>query len=67
MEGPNQKTIAIEIKTKSKVNLRDFQHIETLKHELGDNFHQGFVVYQGHDVLPFGENMWAIPFAKLWS
>lgn len=31
------------------------------------HFHQGFVVYQGRDVLPFGENMWAIPFTKLWS
>lgn len=52
---------------KSKVTLRDFKHIETLQHELGDAFHQGFVVYQGNDVLSFGKNMWAIPFAKLWS
>ncbi|MDF1684730.1 MAG: ATP-binding protein [Legionellaceae bacterium] len=67
LEGPNQKTIAIEVKAKSKVSLRDFQHIETLQLEIGDAFHQGFVVYQGNDVLSFGKNIWAIPFAKLWS
>lgn len=67
LEGPSQKTVAIEVKAKSKVSLRDFQHIETLKHELGENFQKGFVLYQGTDVLPFGENMWAIPFSKLWA
>lgn len=67
LEDPNQKTICIEVKAKSKVTLRDFKHIETLQLELGDTFHQGFVVYQGNDVLSFGKNMWAIPFAKLWS
>ncbi len=67
LEGPDQKIVAVEVKTKSKVSLRDFQHLETLKQELGENFHQGFVVYQGTDVLPFGKDMWAIPFSKLWS
>ena len=67
LEGPKQKIVAIEVKAKSKVSLRDFQHLETLQQELSENFHKGFVVYQGTDVLPFGENMWAIPFSKLWS
>lgn len=66
LEGPEQKIVAVEVKAKSKVSLRDFQHIETLQQALGSNFHQGLVVYQGTDVLPFGKDMWAIPFSKLW-
>jgi uncharacterized protein len=67
LEGPDQKIVGIEVKAKSKVSLRDFQHLETLKQALGKSFHKGFVVYQGADVLPFGEDMWAIPLSKLWS
>ncbi len=67
LEGPNGKIVAIEVKATSKASKKDFRHIETFKADIGDKFHMGFVVYQGKDIVPFGDNVFAIPMNSLWQ
>lgn len=65
LEGPRNHVICIEIKTKTKVTAQDFQQLESLKAELGKQFKRGFVLYSGHEVIPFGQDLWAVPLAIL--
>ncbi len=66
LEGPEGRVVAIEVKAASKVSAKDFRHIQSLKSDLGERFYQGFVVYQGADVVPFGKDLFAVPLSALW-
>jgi predicted AAA+ superfamily ATPase len=37
------------------------------KDTLRDKFKKGIVVYTGNEILPFGDNLWAIPVNCLWE
>lgn len=67
LEGTQNHIVAIEVKGKTKVTADDFRHLEAIKDDLGKKFHRGFVLYQGSNILPFGEDMWALPLAMLWN
>jgi len=67
LEGSQSHIVGIEVKAKSKVSNRDFQQLEALRNELGKKFQCGFVLYQGVDILPFGEKLWAVPLSALWN
>lgn len=67
LEGPQNQVVGIEVKSNSKVSARDFKHLEALKGDLSDKFERGFVIYLGSDIIPFGEDMWAIPITALWG
>jgi uncharacterized protein len=66
IEG-NDHLLAIEIKSGLSVRKADFKHIEWFQQNLAkDKTVIGLVLYAGEHVLPFGENLWALPFACLW-
>jgi uncharacterized protein len=67
LEGPQNHIVGIEVKANSKVTHKDFAHLESLKEDLGAQFQRGFVLYQGTDIAPFGERMWALPLSVLWQ
>lgn len=66
LEGPGGKIVAIEVKSTSKVTEKDFRHIFRLKEAVGSAFHKGFVIYQGKEVVSFGDKAFAIPLQSLW-
>lgn len=67
LEGPLNRIVGIEVKARSKINNRDFSHLEALKQDLGDKFLRGFVFYQGKETIPFGKDLWAVPVSLLWG
>ncbi|MBY0543926.1 MAG: ATP-binding protein [Gammaproteobacteria bacterium] len=67
LEGPQNHIVGIEVKTKSKLSGKDFQHLEVLQNELGKRFRRGIVLYQGKDLMSFGKDLWAVPMRMLWS
>ena len=67
LEGPQSKIVAVEVKASNTTSARDFPHMETFKKDLGDSFQRGFVIYQGKDILPFGEDLFAVPLEALWK
>lgn len=59
------KLIAIEVKAAATVTARDFRVLELFQQDHSDRFSIGIVMYEGEHVLPFGDDMFAVPFAAL--
>lgn len=67
LEKPDGSVFALEVKRAEWVGSDDFKHIRLLQQATGANFSGGIVLYTGNDVVPFGDNLWAIPLFALWS
>lgn len=67
LEKPNGQLTAIEVKKSDNVSKSDFKGLEELQRMTGDDFICGVVLYRGQDVVPFGQNLWAVPMSNLWS
>ncbi len=57
----------IEIKAASSVSEGDFRGLRRLRELLGTRFHIGIVLYDGDNLLPFGERFLAVPISALWA
>ena len=61
-------TIAgIEVKASATVGARDFAGLRALAEACGDRFAFGVVLYDGTDVVPFGDRLAAAPVSGLWG
>lgn len=67
LETPAGKIAAVEIKASATVGAGDFKGLRKLAAALPDRFVQGLVLYDGDQVVPFGENLFAAPISCLWS
>ena len=66
LEKSNGQLAAIEVKQKDSVSKADFKGLEELQRLAGHDFICGIVLYRGRDVVPFGQNLWAVPVSNLW-
>lgn len=66
LEKPNQQLAAVEVKHRDQVSKSDFKGLEELKKMTGDDFICGVVLYRGQDLVPFGQNLWAVPISNVW-
>lgn len=57
----------IEVKASATVRASDFKGLRTLSEVCGDRFAFGAVLYDGEDVVPFGERLAAAPISCLWA
>lgn len=64
--GPNR-VAAVEIKLSATVRAKDFRGIKKIQSAVGERFVRGVVLYDGEDVLPFGENLKAVPIGCVWD
>ncbi|MCP5246093.1 MAG: DUF4143 domain-containing protein [Burkholderiales bacterium] len=67
LEKPNGQLAAIEVKSRDHVNAPDFIGLKVLQQLTGNDFICGIVLYRGREVVPFGKNLWAVPFSALWQ
>jgi len=61
--------IAVEVKFSQTVTKEDFRHINYLKNSLKNsvlNFSSGYILYMGKRILPFGNNLFAVPVSVLF-
>ncbi len=56
----------VEVKVASPVTTSDFSGLRKLAAVTGDRFAAGVVFYDGEQLLPFGERLFAVPFPVLW-
>lgn len=56
----------IEVKASSTVTADDFKGLKNLATDAKGRFVRGVVLYTGREVLPFGENLMAMPVSSLW-
>jgi hypothetical protein len=66
LEKPNGQLAGVEVKQRDSVAKADFKGLEELQTMAGKDFVCGIVLYRGKDVVPFGQNLWAVPMSNLW-
>ncbi|MBW0176666.1 ATP-binding protein [Sediminibacterium sp.] len=66
IEKPDGSVFAIEVKKSETVNADDFKGIKAFQELTGKDFTGGIVLYSGKEAVPFGKNLWAVPFFALW-
>ena len=66
LERNDGQVVGVEVKASMTVTRDDFRHLRHLATHAGKRFGCGVVLYTGHQVLPFGPKMWAVPMDALW-
>ena len=59
--------IGIEVKLNATPNAKDFNGLKLLKETVKERFRLGIVLYTGTTMVPFGEDLWAVPVCYLWE
>ncbi len=67
LERANGSLAAVEVKTSDTVRAKDFNGLKELAGLVGQDFICGVVLYAGAEVIPFGENLFAVPHSALWG
>ena len=57
----------IEVKASATVDGKDFKGLRHLQETEATIFQRGIVLYGGREVVPFGENLWAVPLSLWWA
>jgi uncharacterized protein len=66
LEKPDGSVFAIEVKKAETVSSQDFKGIRAFQELVKEDFLGGVVLYAGKEAVPFGKNLWAVPFDALW-
>lgn len=67
IERPDGSIFAVEVKASENVTASDFTSIKLLAILAPKLFAGGIVLYAGKQPVPFGKNMWAVPYHCLWA
>lgn len=67
LERTDGKIAGIEVKASATVKSGDFAGLRALAEVCADRFAFGVVLYDGTDVVPFGDRLAAVPLSCLWS
>jgi predicted AAA+ superfamily ATPase len=67
LEAADRQVAGIEVKAAAAVHQKDFKGLTFLRDKLGDRFTLGVLLYTGHDPVPFGDRLWALPLSALWT
>ncbi|MCX5971199.1 MAG: ATP-binding protein [Coprothermobacterota bacterium] len=66
LEDGEGRVVGVEVKASTTIQGKDMRGLQTLAEEAGPRFLRGFLLYLGERCLPFGPNLWALPFQSLW-
>ena len=66
LERDDGMIVGIQVKASATVRPGDFAGMKVLAQACGDRFAFGVVLYDGADVVPFGDRMAAAPLSCLW-
>jgi len=67
VESDSAALVGIEVKAASTVNTADFKGLRKLAAACEEDFKLGVVFYDGENVVPFGNRLFAAPMACLWG
>ncbi|MDD4556441.1 MAG: ATP-binding protein [Alphaproteobacteria bacterium] len=66
LEKHNGDIVGIEVKLSGTVNTNDIKGLNVLKEVVGERFKKGIVIYTGNEIVPLGEDIWAVPIQYLY-
>lgn len=58
---------AVEVKSAASLNAQDFSGLKHFQSVAGDRFKMGILLYDGDHTTAFGDHLYAVPIAALWS
>lgn len=64
--GSGRKIVGIEVKSSATIGYDDTKGMCILSESLGEDFVRGVIFYTGKSVVPFAENIHAVPLEALW-
>lgn len=67
LEDASGRLVGIEVKASATVKAEDFRWLKAFAGETKKKFHRGVVLYLGHESIPFGANLHALPVGALWA
>ena len=67
IKGWSQKIAAIQVKAGSALSDQDFRSLKTVQKAYGAHFTNGILLYDGEEVVSYGDRHHAMPFHMLWS
>ena len=67
IEDRRGRIVGIEAKASATVTKKDFSGLRKLVTSCGEKFVLGLVLYDGDQLVPFGDRMLAAPISTLWS
>jgi predicted AAA+ superfamily ATPase len=67
LEGRGGRLVGVEMKTAATPAQEDFRGLEELRESRGGEFVAGILLYCGEQTIPFGDRLWALPVASLWT
>lgn len=67
LEDRAGRIVGIEVKASATVDARHFKGLKSLADAAGDQFIRGIVLYTGSGVIPFGQNLSAMPIPAVWT
>jgi predicted AAA+ superfamily ATPase len=59
--------VGTEVKASATVRREDFRGLKRLASACGEDFRLGVILYDGNQVFPFGEGLFAAPIPSLWA
>lgn len=59
--------LAIEVKASATVRKDDLRGLAKLREHGGKQFDKGIILYDGDQIAPVGDRLWAMPVSSLWS
>lgn len=67
LEDDSGAIVGIEVKAAATVAASDFKGLRKVADVAGSAFRLGMVLYDADRVVPFGQNLWAVPLSCLWN
>lgn len=67
IEDPIGNLVCVEVKASATVKSNDLRGLKKMAAVAGKKFKLGVLFYDGQEVLPLGDKIWAVPLSSLWG
>jgi hypothetical protein len=65
VENRKGQIVGIEVKAKTTITPSDWSSLKLLESQTGEDFVKGIVVYNGENIIPLSQRIWAVPLSQL--
>lgn len=67
IENTAGQLIGVEVKAAASIKESDLRGLKKLASLAGDQFKMGVLLYDGTEIMPLSEKLWAVPLSTLWG
>lgn len=67
IESPQGELVGVEIKAAATVKGSDLRGLKKLSGLAGTLFKRGLLLYDGMEIMPLGDGLWALPLSTIWG